>query len=144
MTSLLLPYDASAFTLWVGGRPVPKGSWTAYRSKAGRTNFVGPKGLVAWQKALHEAAALAWEGGPTSRPVSLMATFYLPRYKTAYRPYPSGLREGDVDKYLRAVMDALTGIVYVDDSQVCWACAAKVYDDDPGRGTGVLISVQAN
>ena len=45
----------------------------------------------------------------------------------------------DCDKLARAILDALTGVAYIDDAQVCKLSAAKVYTE----GTeGVQIKVR--
>ena len=46
----------------------------------------------------------------------------------------------DIDKLARAVLDALTGVFYEDDSQVVHLVVHKDYAD-PGIGPGVEISV---
>jgi Holliday junction resolvase RusA-like endonuclease len=51
---------------------------------------------------------------------------YVPRMQYLYvRP----AHAPDIDKLLRAVMDALTGIAYADDSQVIEVMVSKVYGD---------------
>ena len=48
--------------------------------------------------------------------------------------YASALpdRAPDLDKLVRAALDALTGIVFGDDGQVCELYAHKLYGDGPG------------
>jgi Holliday junction resolvase RusA-like endonuclease len=38
----------------------------------------------------------------------------------------------DLDKLIRAILDALTGVVWRDDGQVVDIVASKVYADTPG------------
>jgi len=38
----------------------------------------------------------------------------------------------DLDNMIKAVKDALTGIVYRDDGQICLEIASKKYADEPG------------
>ena len=38
----------------------------------------------------------------------------------------------DLDKLVRCIKDALTGIAWKDDAQVSLVCATKVYDEQPG------------
>jgi len=115
-------------TFHVAGKPVTKGSWAAFRSKkTGRINFVGPKGLAKWQKAVHDEACRACGGvcAPLAGALRVYAIFHLPRPKSADRAEPIGERDGDVDKYLRAILDALTGVVYKSDAQVVDARGVK-------------------
>ena len=50
--------------------------------------------------------------------------------KTVTRSYPSV--PPDLDKLIRAALDALTAIAYRDDAQVTEIRAAKCYGDYPG------------
>jgi Holliday junction resolvase RusA-like endonuclease len=52
--------------------------------------------------------------------------------------YPIGHNTGDGDKLMRAALDALTGVVYKDDSQVARWSGSKTYSTEP---EGVWISV---
>ena len=74
-------------------------------------------------------------------PVSVRLLFLMPRLKTVIRKYPTGKREGDVDKLLRAILDAMTGVVYGDDSQVVDAHPRKEYTDGE---TGVWIHIDTD
>lgn len=87
------------------------------------------------------AGAAPWEG-----PVSVQVVFYLPRPKAHYLPATkkrpaAELRPGapqrhigkpDGDKMERAAWDALTGIVFRDDSQIAAWSGGKIYADAPG------------
>ena len=56
--------------------------------------------------------------------------FTMLRPKTVTRPEPSVAP--DLDKLIRGVLDALTAVVYRDDSQVTRITAQKVYGERPG------------
>lgn len=75
-------------------------------------------------------------------PVALEALVVVPRPKTVTRPYPTTRSASDWDHYARAVSDALTGLVYVDDTQVVDGHVSKRY---PGPDTlpkpGAVIRV---
>lgn len=80
----------------------------------------------AWQKTVTSVARGAMIGDePIDGPVVLQVTFELARPKTVKREYPSVAP--DLDKLVRAIGDALTGIVWVDDSQVVNLHAWKRY-----------------
>lgn len=55
----------------------------------------------------------------------------IPKYKWGWFPC---IKQPDVDKLQRSLFDALTGIVWADDSQVSFVTANKVYawNDRPG------------
>ena len=131
----------ASFTVY--GLPVPQGSKSAIR-QGPRTLIVerGRKTLNPWrgQIAMTAAAILV---KPITEPVEVELTFTLPRPKSHFRSgsRAAELREDapvyvshrpDVDKLARAVLDALTGVAFLDDGQVSCLIAAKVYGDRPG------------
>lgn len=93
-----------------------------------------PKELMAWRKQIgytigREVAV------PSDKPINIVLQFQVLKPKSATRLYPSV--KPDLDKLIRAVLDALTGIVYLDDSQVIGIHASKRYDTTQGVSIGV-------
>jgi len=117
----------------VTGRPLTQGSMTPIRSKStGRIFMKHKEGLVDWrrwvgasaQKSMISQNFKVWDG-----PVRVYVEAMLVRPKKHYRTGkfsdilradapPKHIQAPDGDKLLRAIMDALTSIVYVDDGQV--------------------------
>ena len=64
---------------------------------------------------------------PLTGPVAVDMTFGFVQAKTNRDIYPTGRNIGDIDKLCRATLDALSGIVYEDDSQVSVLTANKYY-----------------
>lgn len=130
------------------GEPQPKGSMRAFVI-AGRARLTSdnPK-LKAWQKTV---ASTAWQHVPLAEapprhcpltgPVCVGLTFRLPRPKALpkTRETPHVTRP-DVDKLARGVLDALTGVIWVDDSQVAELTCAKRYAA-LGEPSGVSVAV---
>ena len=88
--------------------------------------------------AEHAVGSEGWQR--VSGPVELEVMFYLERpssVSVTKRPQP--IVPPDVDKLIRGVGDALTGVVYDDDSQVIRVLAWKVYADT--REPGCFIRV---
>jgi len=85
--------------------------------------------LALWRSTVALAARLSGvkplEGG-----VGIEIVFRVRRPKTVKRDFPTVAP--DLDKYIRGVLDALTGIAYQDDSQVIDIKAEKVYSDSAG------------
>ncbi len=61
-------------------------------------------------------------------PLEISVVFFLPRPKSLAKSYTGPhLKKPDVDKLLRSTLDALTGVVWKDDSQVVSVTAGKRY-----------------
>ncbi len=120
--------------LWIPGHARPKGSWTPVRSKHGPIKFRhSSSNTAAWCKRAQELIPALWHGPLIVGPVGLRFRFFLPKLKTVIRRYPTGAREGDLDKLIRALYDAMTGAVYIDDCQVVDSTESKRYTDgEPG------------
>jgi Holliday junction resolvase RusA-like endonuclease len=132
----------SAFTVTVYGRPQPAGSKRAFvNRRTGRAHVVdAAKGSAPWKQEVAGAALKACNGEPLllDGPVILDVRFYLSRPRGHFRTgrnahllrdaapdYPT--TKPDTTKLLRAVEDALTGIVWTDDSRVVYQIASKHY-----------------
>jgi Holliday junction resolvase RusA-like endonuclease len=125
----------------------PQGSLRSFRAKTGAiiTKSDNPA-LKPWRQAV---AAAAIERGVQiyDGAVGLDVTFYLPRPKGHYgarglKPAAPALPivKPDADKVLRAVLDALKGIAYRDDSQVTDPSCHKRYCDE-GQPPSTLITI---
>jgi Holliday junction resolvase RusA-like endonuclease len=118
---------------FVAGLPAPQGSKSAVVIK-GRAVIIddNSKSLRAWRKSVAAAAEVALGyGAPPLGPVKLSLGFVLPRGVTVTRPAPSV--RPDLDKLVRAVMDAVTASgAWGDDAQVVELHCSKVYGAAPG------------
>lgn len=112
------------------GRPATKGSFRAFIHK-GRVVVIhdNPR-CKAWQKEVAKAAkqAIVGSAAPYTCTIGVRATFTIERPKKTKRTQP----QGDLDKLLRVVFDAMTGVVYGDDDQVIRVEARKVWGETPG------------
>lgn len=108
------------------GIPVPQGSMKVIH---GRVLHSQGSALAVWRSTIGFAAKLA---GVTQlgSAVEITMVFIMPRPKTVKRDLPTVAP--DLDKLVRAVLDALTGIAYQDDSQVTDIRAYKIYGTSPG------------
>jgi len=66
---------------------------------------------------------------PTDGYVSLSLEFILPRPKSIPDSQLYSKRKPDLDNLIKAVLDALNGVVYEDDRQVYHIEAHKIYED---------------
>jgi crossover junction endodeoxyribonuclease RusA len=62
---------------------------------------------------------------PISGQIAISMRFFYERGKTVTRQHPTV--PPDLDKQIRSILDALTGVAYVDDSQVTHIKATKEY-----------------
>ncbi|MBM7796871.1 RusA family crossover junction endodeoxyribonuclease [Pseudoglutamicibacter cumminsii] len=136
-------------TITHNATPQTQGSMRTYRGRITHTN---PR-LAGYRDGLtYTARSAAARAGWATRdtPVTVDLTVYLARPKghttragsrsAAWTAYPARLRTGDLDKHLRATLDALTAAgIWVDDSRVTHITAAKAWADT--RSPGVLVVV---
>jgi Holliday junction resolvase RusA-like endonuclease len=91
--------------------------------------------LAAWRSAIALSAKMAG-AKPHIEPVEIELVFRMAKPRTVTRSEPSVAP--DLDKLIRAVLDALTAVAYRDDGQVTRITATKEY------GTpGVSVKVGA-
>ena len=108
------------------GTPVPQGSMKVIN---GHILHSQGSALAVWRSTVALSARFAG-AKPVEGAIGIEITFRVRRPKTVKRDYPTVAP--DLDKYIRGVLDALTGIGYQDDSQVIDIKAKKVYSDTPG------------
>jgi crossover junction endodeoxyribonuclease RusA len=147
MSDVLAP---AAVQFWVAGQPAPAGSKRGFQV-GGRVQVVDANqaNLKLWRATVSQAAQAAMgERAPFDCPLALSVRFVRKRPGGHYTgkgalsatgrrmPYPT--QKPDVTKLLRAVEDALTGIVYTDDALISEQYAEKIFGDRPGA----LVRVQ--
>jgi len=108
------------------GVPVPQGSMKVIN---GHILHSQGSALAVWRSTIALSARFAG-AKPVEGAIGIEIVFRVRRPKTVKRAYPTVAP--DLDKYIRGVLDALTGIGYQDDSQVIHILGKKVYDDTPG------------
>src|SRR3972149_5011704 len=127
----------------VFGTPVPKGSTRAFvNKKAGRAHItsVGGEKLVSWntnvQDRALEAVRLLMKSEQPELPVFPRGTAVIVELGFAFQKPPSVPKKRtwptvrpDLDKAIRSVLDAMTGIIWRDDNQVIVLTAHKMYGD---------------
>ena len=121
------------------------------------------KDTPKWEGKIHREATalkvrmLAGDLLPMDRAISIQLKFCVPRPKShiltdglslrkGYPKYPIKQGTKDIDKLTRCVLDALTGVFYNDDSQVCFMSVTKLYastvvGDENGAGVHIGVTV---
>ena len=96
------------------------------------------KGLGTWRRLVADVAQNYAPVEPWDGPVGIELHFGLPKPKSAprrKRVWPD--KRPDLDKLTRAVLDALTYVVFADDSQVIEIRASKDYG-----APGVVVEIR--
>ncbi|MCK9460684.1 MAG: RusA family crossover junction endodeoxyribonuclease [Proteobacteria bacterium] len=112
------------------GIPQPKGSTKSFVVKGRAITTSANAKVKPWQEIVAYAAQQhrppeIWVGG-----IGIRLDFYFLRPKSVSekkRPYHTV--KPDVDKITRSTLDALTGVIFADDSQVVSLIAGKEYGD---------------
>lgn len=146
-------------TFQATGTPRAQGSHVPFISKTtGKIIIPNAPLLLAWREMVEVRARMAMVRDgykPTKGAYSLCAQFSFRRPKAHYRTgrYERLLKPcvpeyhtqvPDLDKLLRAICDAMTGVVYTDDSNVCLMknCRKLWADRHKHLNGGVYIIVQ--
>lgn len=116
--------------LFVPGTPAPKGSTRAFVVKGRAVTTNANKATKPWEQQVSAVVAEAMCNGtiefPRPAAVHLGLVFLMPRTasepKRSTRPHT---RKPDIDKLARCAIDALTGLVFEDDSQVVHLSTSK-------------------
>lgn len=130
----------------VYGRPVPKG-----RPRVTRHGTYTPKSTQVFESAIRaawlEKGEKPFEDGEALE-VMVNAYFSIPsgtpksnREKLHLTPY---LKRGDIDNIIKAVLDALNGCAYKDDSAVFSVCGRKFYTDGEPFTAVTISSVEVD
>ena len=99
-----------------------------------------PKFRAAVSDACREAMLQFDDFEVFEQAVKVKAVFYLPKPASSKAEYPVNQRSGDLDKYLRALLDSVTKAgAWVDDSLVVEIEAYKIYATGQ-PGVAVTIS----
>jgi Holliday junction resolvase RusA-like endonuclease len=123
----------------VYGNPVGKGRPRA-TSRGGFVRMYTDAKTLGFESAVADEARIAmreWQAFDT--PMQLQLSAYYPIPKSWSKKKRQMAMDGDIhpqvkpdlDNVMKAVLDAMNGVVYVDDSQVINMVATKRYSSDP-------------
>lgn len=146
----------------VAGRPATAGSKRAFpfKGKDGRLHVAvsdssGEKGK-SWRALLVDAARAVYGGPPLDGPLVLDVRFRFERPKAHFRTVKKSpdpivrpnapdfpAVKPDATKLLRALEDALTGVIWTDDARIVVQRVRKVYSLSPGVDVTVSAAVRA-
>ena len=137
---------SSPIRFFVAGEPVPEGSTKAFVVNGKPCITHGNPNMDKWRQRIATEAQHASEGRwfiPKREGIndgaSIEIEFLIPRPKSV-REGAQPTKRPDVDKLARAALDALTGVLFDDDSQVLSLSARKVYQA-AGSSPGAMVTV---
>ncbi len=110
--------------------PVP-----ASRPRVSRWSTYYPKKYTKFKKDM-EALTSELETTPSEKLVSVELEFGIMIPKSWYKKKREELNNtycsnnSDIDNYIKAILDSLNGIVYIDDKQVVELFAKKIYSEE--------------
>lgn len=138
------PTAAHDLVVFVAGKPAPQGSKRYLGVKGGKGITVeSSKAVAPWRADVRSAVqAATFDPIPAGAGAVVHLVFVMPRpASTPKRRTPPAVKRPDLDKLIRAVLDALSSAgVWHDDSQVVNLRAAKCIAS-PGDRTGCHIVV---
>ncbi len=119
--------DPISVSFTVRGEPVAQGSLSVLIARGKRSMRHSNPKLDGWREAVGWEAKIALRGGcPAGKnvPIRLTAAFFFKG-----DPIRDKTSKPDLDRLLRAIGDALTGVLWADDSQVVEIQGMKFYGD---------------
>jgi Holliday junction resolvase RusA-like endonuclease len=141
-------------TITVRDTPRPGGSKKAFYSKKSGRAFVvdASKHTKTWRESVRSAAQHAYTGNPLKDAFAVRHIFYFRRPNSHFGSGKNAdvikssapdfhTKKPDLTKLIRSTEDALTGIIWVDDSQVIMRTDEKRYaSSDEFEGVKIIIS----
>lgn len=123
--------------LFVPGVPAPQGS---KRHLGNGVMVESSKAVKPWRVDVAWAARAAF-AERIDGPAAVELEFVMPRPKsTPKRSTPPAIKRPDIDKLERAILDALSGVAYRDDSQVVELVARKrIAELDERSGVWIVV-----
>jgi Holliday junction resolvase RusA-like endonuclease len=119
--------------------PIDPVAWGRVKRGAYGQAYV-PAKTRSYERTLAQLARKTYGGEPLKGPLALKLTFIL---RTPKRPkFPQPAVRPDLDNYVKAVKDAMSGVLWIDDGQICDLVASKFYDVSTGGGPRVDIQVR--
>ena len=128
---------------------MPQGDLSASRN--GRLYHSNADNLKPWRYAIEWRAKAAMKAAKLpvveQLPMSMSLFFVLRRVKgtAKTRATPPAIKKPDLDKLARACGDALTSVVYVDDSQIIEShCYKRIAEIDEAAGVRIVCTTDVS
>ena len=117
--------------LYIKARPYP-----APRPRVTRRGTYNKKEYSDFKDVVRLAYVAKHEGYPTTEPIAMKIDFFyqIPKSWSKKKKAAVGWHTSkpDVDNIVKSILDALNGVAFKDDSQVCFVQARKQYASQNG------------
>jgi Holliday junction resolvase RusA-like endonuclease len=138
---------SNTISFFVSGTPVPQGSMKAFRVKNSDKIVMTHSNnkLAEWRNIISDMAinmseTHEWGIAERGEAIEVKMKFFFSRPASRKKDRCMTTRP-DLDKLIRAVNDALTGILYEDDSQINIMLAEKCYiTDNQIPGVSIIVT----
>jgi Holliday junction resolvase RusA-like endonuclease len=122
----------------VPGEPVPQGR-PRFSGRGGFVRSYDPPKSRAYKKKVAAAVKEQYHDEPINYAVHVQLSIYRPIQKSLSKKeremrllgFHRPVVKGDIDNYFKAVTDACTGLLWVDDAQIVSTKTNKYYSEDP-------------
>lgn len=129
--------------VFVPGLAVAQGRPRAFKLPTGQIRVYDPLASRSWKTVIRQFVAQDRPAEPYDGAVRLTLGFLLLRPKSLPKRVREHTKRPDTGNLLKAVEDALTGVVYRDDAQIVELHVSKNYAGAPWSATpGVRILVE--
>ena len=112
----------------IPGKPAPQPR--PRKGKHGNFYSNSPKS-AEWKDLIRLFSKKYYQKPPWPGPVGMQLDFEMPIPK-AVKDQHWVAKKPDIDNLAKAVMDALSGLIYEDDAQICALVVIKTYSETPG------------
>lgn len=116
----------------VYGLPVAQGRPRAFKTPTGQIRVYDPANARDWKRTVQAQVLTNKPEVPVDGPLDVALYFVLPRPKSLPKRVKFPTKRPDAENLSKAVLDAMQGVIYRDDSQIVRLSVAKDYGDAPG------------
>lgn len=141
-----MPTTGTIVSFTVYGVPMPQGSMRSFVPKGATRAIITSdnKKLKPWRQEISLTALVAMRDtlpAPREVGIEIYVDFFFDKPKSTSKKVIHKTTKPDLDKLLRGVLDALTGVAYVDDSQVIRSGQSKQFGS-PARAEIKVVTVE--
>lgn len=146
-TSIILSKtEESKLKILIEGKPLAKQRPFGVKTKTGKVRMFTPEQTTNYENFVKLKASEAFANKqPFTKPISMNIQFFLPRpqymvWKTKPMPSIPHDKKPDIDNLIKAVVDGLNGVAFLDDKQISHLVASKWYQNgDEGPKTIITL-----